>query len=385
LQANREWWITDREGKSYRATGAALKLGKSGVVPHDSPVAWDGKFVVFSAANGDSRNLWRLSLFGPFGFLISGPEVITTGSGFQAVPAILADGRVAYADWRRQTHIWRIDSSGTGKSVQVTVKTSEDAGVSASTDGRRIVFVRIRGKSRDVWLKDMQSGIERELLPGEPAIPLLAPGGEQVAISIGKQILLLDVASGRRTTLLENAGEILAWTPDGTALLYVDVRDTHRHAIVRVNIYSKKRQILLEGGGLHHAAYSPDGKSLAASVRDDSSHSRIVLADVKSDGSVGEWNSITDNGYWAERPVWSANGRVVYFVTDKDGFWCVFGQEVNAASLEVIGAPAALTHLHAATSSLSHLVDATSGMARIGKDILLCIGSEHSNIWAVRP
>jgi eukaryotic-like serine/threonine-protein kinase len=185
--------------------------------------------------------------------------------------------------------------------------------------------------------------------------------------------------------LLENAGEILAWTPDGTALLYVDVRDTHRHAIVRVNIYSKKRQILLEGGGLHHAAYSPDGKSLAASVRDDSSHSRIVLADVKSDGSVGEWNSITDNGYWAERPVWSANGRVVYFVTDKDGFWCVFGQEVNAASLEVIGAPAALTHLHAATSSLSHLVDATSGMARIGKDILLCIGSEHSNIWAVRP
>ena len=166
LQVNREWWIADRAGNSYTATGAAPKLLKSGVVPHDTPVAWDGKHVIFSAANFDSTNLWRLNLSSFFGRILSNPQVITSGSGYQGIPAILEDGRVAYADWRHEGHIWQIDPSD-GKMTKVTTLSSKDAGVSSSTDGRRIAFARLRGSSRDVWVRDMKTGAERELWIGE--------------------------------------------------------------------------------------------------------------------------------------------------------------------------------------------------------------------------
>jgi len=384
LEANREWWITDRDGHSYSATGAASALAKSGVVPHDTHVAWDGKHVVFSAANYDSTNLWRLNLFSILGHVVSSPQVITSGSGYQGIPAILGDGRVAYADWRHEGHIWQIDP-GDGKMTKVTSLSSKDAAVSSSTDGKRIAFVRIRGKSRDIWIRDMESGAEHELWTGDSANPLLSPAGDKIAVSIGQRIWLLDIASGKREVFAENGGEIVAWSPDGGAIAAIENENEKKQKVVRLTLNDKSRIVLFEGGGFRQAAYSPNGKLLAVSVREDSAHSRIMVTSILPDGSAGEWKAATSLDHFSERPIWSMDDHTFYYVTDRDGFWCLFGQEVDPRTSSPSGEPKALLHLHSATNTLSHLVDASSGLARGGRSLFLCVGSERSNIWAVRP
>jgi eukaryotic-like serine/threonine-protein kinase len=385
LEANQEWWITDREGRSYKATGARERLSKSNVTPHSTPAAWDGDHVVFSAANGDSTNLWRLNLFSIFGFLPSDPEVITTGSGYQGIPAMLADGRVAYADWRHEGHIWRIDPVS-GKMTQVTTRSSKDAAVTSSTDGTRLAFVRIRSKARDIWTRDMTTGAERELLTGEAANPLLSPSGDSIAISTGTRISLLEIASGKRVMIDEKAGQILTWTPDGSGLVFVENRAENRQAVVLLRLRDRSRNVLAEGRGFYQAGYSPDGKLLAVCTRPDSGHSQILIAAIRPDGSVsGSWKPATGLDHWSERPVWASEGNKFYYFTDRDGFWCVFTQAVDPVTLTPLGEPKALAHLHTATNTLSHLVDASSGLARGGQHVYLCVGSERSNIWAVRP
>ena len=208
----------------------------------------------------------------------------------------------------------------------------------------------------------------------------MSPDGNTIAVSIGQRIWLLDIASGKRELLAGNAGDILAWSPAGTGLLFVENRSTGR-ALIRLDVKDKSRTLLLQGRNVLQAAYSPDGATLAVGIREDSSHSRIALASIGSDGGLRDFNDLTNLDHWSERPMWSADGRTVFYVTDQDGFWCLFGQVINQKS----PAPTPVLHLHTATNTLSHLVDASSGLARGGHYLYLCVGSEHSNIWAVRP
>ena len=75
---------------------------------------------------------------------------------------------------------------------------------------------------------------------------------------------------------------------------------------------------------------------------------------------------------------WSPNGELIYTVSGRDGFRCIWAQRVHPQTRRPIGAPFAVFHAHNARLSLSNLEDSMA----IGRDQMLFSMVEHTgNIW----
>jgi len=383
LDANRDWWIVHPDGTGLTATGAGAKLRTAGLMQHDSPVAWDGSEVVFTARSGHTFNLWSLDLSSFLKRAMGTPRAITTSAGFQAVPAILPDRRIAYAIWREQINIWKIGAAN-GDISQVTFHDSVITRVSASRNGEILAFGRRLGEARDVWVKDLRTGAEHPIARNELAVPFISPGGGVVALSIAGSIRLLDIGTGIQSDLCGSCGELLGWMPDESAVIYRQDLPDGSQAITAFDRVSKTRRTLVAGRGLREAAVSPDGALVAFTARQNGIRSRIFAAPLNSSGPASSWVPMTPEDGWADKPVWSDDSRKVYYKSDRDGFECLWGQALDLLPLRVEGEPASLKHFHKITFTLSHLPPTALGVTQAAGDIFVSVDADASNIFAVQ-
>ncbi|WP_321473681.1 protein kinase [uncultured Paludibaculum sp.] len=384
LDADRDWWMMDAEGERVTATGAGAKLRAAGLMPHDTPSAWDGSRVVFSARSGHTYNLWSLGINSFLRRAIGSPKAITTSNAFQAVPAMLTEGRIAYAIWREQINLWQIRTAD-GEIRQVTFHDSLDTRVSASRDGSKLAFGRRLGEVRDVWIKDLRTGEERTVARNELAVPFLSPHGDVVALSIGPAVRLLDVATGQQTDLCDHCGELLGWLPDQSAVLHLKELGDGTVQIAAVDLQSRSKRTLVSGRGLREAAVSPDGRSIAFTRRQDGVRSQLYVAVVDEDTPESRWLPITHLEGWADKPAWSDDGRTLYYKSDRDGFPCIWSQAFQPELLKPKGEARPLRHFHKITFTLSHLPPTALGVAQAHGSLFLSVDADSSNIWSIKP
>jgi serine/threonine protein kinase len=384
LEAERDWWIVHPDGSGLTATGAGGKLSAAGLSQHDSPVVWNGSQVVFSARSGHTYNLWTLDLSSFLRRAIGSPTAITTSAGFQAVPALLPDGRIAYAIWREQVNVWQVSTSS-GDIRQVTFHDSMDTRVSSSRKRNMLAFGRRLGEARDVWVKDLGSGAERPIARNELAVPFISPGGGIVALSIGSSIRLLDIGTGQQSALCAACGELLGWMPDEAAVIYRQDLPDGSQAISAFDRVSKTRRTLVAGRGLREAAVSPDGAMIAFTSRQNGIRSRIFVSRLNPSGPASSWVPMTPEDGWADKPIWSDDSHRIYFKSDRDGFECLWGQTLLPLPPRAVGAPVALRHFHQITFTLSHLPPTALGVSQAAGNVFVSVDADASNIWAVRP
>ncbi len=75
---------------------------------------------------------------------------------------------------------------------------------------------------------------------------------------------------------------------------------------------------------------------------------------------------------------WSPDGRLIYTLSGRDGFECIWAQRVEAATKRPVGKPFGIFHSHNARLSLSDLED----LLAIGHDKMLFSMVERTgNIW----
>ena len=58
----------------------------------------------------------------------------------------------------------------------------------------------------------------------------------------------------------------------------------------------------------------------------------------------GKWTWLTDGSSWADKPRWSADGRLIYFVSQGGGLGAVWGIEFDPIAGEPVRQPFQLTH-----------------------------------------
>lgn len=100
-----------------------------------------------------------------------------------------------------------------------------------------------------------------------------------------------------------------------------------------------------------------------------------------------EWRPLTEGAALDERePFWSPDGRFLYFLSNRDGFRCVWGVRFDPASLKAIGDPFPAHHLHQFRHSLLDFGDvADIGLSIAGKSMYLAVREIQSNIWLAEP
>jgi hypothetical protein len=103
------------------------------------------------------------------------------------------------------------------------------------------------------------------------------------------------------------------------------------------------------------------------------------VAPFKAYGAIGEsaWIAIMDDHVQA----WCPDGKLLYVLSDRDGFRCIWAQRLDPATRRTVGEPFAVFHSHDARISLKNVHD-TGWLMSLGRDgIVFTVGERTGNIW----
>lgn len=138
-------------------------------------------------------------------------------------------------------------------------------------------------------------------------------------------------------------------------------------------------------GSVMDGALSPDERWIALQIQRPDESTVLELSPFRrSPAPESDWRALSSPGEYAACPRWSADGSLLYFVSDRDGYICIWGQRLYGA--EPAGVPFAVMHEHRAR----YRIDFPGGMARfdvfgVAKGLLVWAREEiTANLWKTK-
>jgi len=139
--------------------------------------------------------------------------------------------------------------------------------------------------------------------------------------------------------------------------------------------------LLLSGSRL-----SPDGKWVAFhALRNATNSAQIWIAPIGTILPVpqSEWIAVTDGAKLERDPAWSADGRFLYFISERDGFRCIWARPLNALTKRPMGEAFPVRHFHSARFSLRHFGSQgyLAGLSAGKGALVFSMGELKGNVW----
>jgi Tol biopolymer transport system component len=95
-----------------------------------------------------------------------------------------------------------------------------------------------------------------------------------------------------------------------------------------------------------------------------------------------DWIPVTDGTGLDREARWSADGNRIYFLSDRDGFRCIWARNLDPKSKQPRGPPYPALHLHDARLSLSHIANTGQvGISARGENLIFSMGELTGNLW----
>jgi serine/threonine protein kinase/Tol biopolymer transport system component len=233
---------------------------------------------------------------------------------------------------------------------QVTYLEGVESFPALSPDGKSMAFVTRMAGNDDIYVQRTDGRNAINLTadnPGEDTQPSFSPDGNTIAFCSGRAgggIFLMG-ATGESIRRLTDFGSSPSWSPDGKNIVF----DTEQIStpfvrqgeaqIWSVEVATGKTKLLFKGDGVQ-PRMSPHLKRIAywglargAGQRDiwtmslSGSAERPGLVQVTDDSPV-DWN-----------PFWSADGKWLFFASDREGSMNLWRVPIDEESGKVLGAP----------------------------------------------
>ena len=262
------------------------------------------------------------------GLRATGPVAPVT-SGMRVWNASLSGERVAFDTNFPQVNLMRANADTsraqlTGKPVPFTSDDAVNFVPAIVEDAHTALYYSTRNGVGEVIRRDMKTGQETALpIPLTGRMDLSAsPDGRWVAWSDGHDsIYYSPVANFQAAKLCETCGFPVGWLPGGSSLL-ISTRRDGRGALIRHDVQSNERQLILQDEG-HGKAYpvarsarvSPDGKWLAFLWGEMGAETfRIYIAPLDRQTPLEQkhWVFVLEERFWGNFG-WSPGGQWLYF------------------------------------------------------------------------
>ncbi|HKG23921.1 MAG TPA: hypothetical protein VKC34_18605, partial [Blastocatellia bacterium] len=190
----------------------------------------------------------------------------------------------------------------------------------------------------------------------------------------GRGLFLMDV-NGRNVTKLTGSGHNPAWSPDGREIAIAEDRifdcegrNISDSSLSAVNVETGERRLITEGDAVQ-PNWSPHGQRIAywgvhrGGQRD--------IWTVSADG--GEPAPLTNDRAVDWNPVWSRDGKYIYFLSDRGGSMNLWRVPIDESSGSVTGQPEPAT-LPSANSQ--HLSFSSNGRTLVYVEM-----NRRENLW----
>jgi Tol biopolymer transport system component len=216
------------------------------------------------------------------------------------------------------------------------------------------------------WVKDLRTGEERAVT-NTTAIergPLISSDGATIFFGIRDGPLYpmykVSVRGGAPQKVCGDCGSLADVSPDDKYVLY------HRGdpwSAYSLNLGTGDRTLIVgHKYRTYSSRFSPDGKWITFqtdSGRDEAPR-QIFAAPFVPDHLTpeSEWISITDRRQRDFAPSWSADGAVLYFLSDRDGNRCIWAMRLNQQTKHPIADAFPVLHLHRMATHIPSAVGA---------------------------
>jgi eukaryotic-like serine/threonine-protein kinase len=375
-----DWWIVSVNDGAVTQSGAfgALSRHNLHLPARHRGAAWIGDRLVFAASSGDSTNLWQLSV------PANRPQRLTLGSGLELGPSIASNGTIAFSSLSETVDVWslHIDVNRGEKASwmeRATDSASKSVFPSVSADGNKVAYLSNRARGNGIWVKDFQTG--QELATGRLNVryPRISHDGAKLAFVEGQALFIAPSSAGAAERVCADCGRVWDWSPDGTRILYVAPGSPS--SVGELTIQSGAKRILLRDDhrDLANPQFSPDGNWVAFHTIGGPTQRQVFVSRYQPEAG---WIAVTNGAGLDRNAAWSPDGSLLYFISERDGFRCIWAQRLEPGSKRPSGPAFPAAHFHSARRSLSLLGDVGAiGLSAAPNRLVFSLGEVTGNIW----
>jgi len=300
------------------------------------------------------------------------------------------------------------DSAKVGGQLARITAGPADVMPSLAVDGTKLVFSAAHPKARtktapselpitlpdeglnvEIRTKDLSTGKESRMpTAGAPEWhPEVSRDGSMIAYVSSKpgRIYSVSTAGGAPKKLLDGSNLFVwSWSSDKRDLLFTHT-DGRLH---RLDVTSGKEALFLDkpGFSVYQANFSPDDQWIAAVFCGENvaiPECRIFIVPLENGTPAAQtrWIGIDHLGKWDDKPRWSPDGNLLYFISDRDNYLCLWAQRLASGTRQPVSAAFPVYHFHNARLAMANV---NTGLLEIGvaKDkIVLGLGEVTGNIW----
>ena len=287
------------------------------------------------------QNLWRVAV-DPRSLAWLSMERLTTGPGRDTAVSLSADGtRLAYTTSNEHTRVYvqSLSADGrtlTGSPVAVTEADAEAFTSALSNDGRRLAYiVRRAGSARfEIRIAELDTGksalLDEDVL-GAVALNWSADGSAVLhpRVREGEAQLMRHDLGGRETVLVPWSSAIFLGGPTASGREFIGSVYRYSGEPAEVAIWAldgegslKPHRVLLADptANLWEASYVPGTRwmSFLRQPLDQAQRTELMIGPAGG-GPPSTWRRLVPDHREADKPRWSADGHLMYFLSRGSG------------------------------------------------------------------
>jgi len=410
------WTGPAEEGTAVKSQISPEILKQIGVVTAGSVVSewaddfkfsWapSGRAIYFERTFRGVRNIWRMTV-DPQTMQAIAIDRVTTGSGPDTEFSLSPDGKkLAFTGATESIRAWMFPFDATRGQVTGSGRAVTTPGTVAlrpvlSRDAKKLVFCANRAGKWGLREVSLSDGQEVQIVPNDfygVDRPQWSPDGTQLAYARrnpANQESQLMLWSGETyneeplTTPSHLWSAPTDWSPDGKFLLLIqDNHNTGREEIwqlpmaARPHAENAGRMIASSAGyDLDEGHYSFDGRWIVFQAQRSQPQGLETTVYVMA-AAGGPWIRITDGRHFVDKPRWSPDGKTIYFVSGRSGFFNVWGIRFDPAKGKPVGHPFSVTALNSLSLMVPRQITGSAGLSLTQDRLVLPLSQESGSIW----
>ncbi|HEX8474887.1 MAG TPA: protein kinase [Pyrinomonadaceae bacterium] len=264
-------------------------------------------------------------------------------------------GTVAFFAWRRAAPEVESVASSPSRSfnfVQLTDQPGVECFPSLSPDGSLVAYAARGSGNWDIYLQrageKTAANLTQSSLSDETQ-PALSPDGRSLALRSERErggLYLMSLVGGA-TRRLTDFGYHPSWSPDGREIAFAthDISDPNARRLDQsitwvVNVETGLKRQLTDGrSDAAQPSWSPTGARVAYWGKNPNAQRDIWTIPAQG----GEPVAVTNDAAFDWNPVWSPDGKYIYFSSDRGGSMNLWRVPLEEQTGRVTGAPEPLT------------------------------------------